>query len=109
MDDKKINPRMLNTTDAAKYLGVGANLFRRNIRPYLAEVKIGKRPYFEIIELEHYIEEQKKKSIKPVKKYEERQKWERKERQDCSSAASIGTSKKQYAESLFAKALEQAR
>jgi len=101
--------RFLKTVEAAEYLGVTRRVFDTHIRPMLQEIKIGRSPYFELIDLENYIQELKQKSSKPVRRFEERTKWERKQRQACIKEANTGTLRKQYAASIFSKALEQVR
>ena len=99
--------RFLKITEAAEYLGVTRRVFDTHIRPMLTEMKIGRSPRFEVVDLEEYIQEQKLKSKKPIKKFEERQKWEKRQRQDSIKEVNTGTLRKQYAESIFTKALEQ--
>lgn len=97
--------RFLNITEAAEYLGVTRRVFDTHIRPMLTEMKIGRSPRFEVVDLEEYIQEQKLKSKKPIKKFEERQKWERRHRQDSTKEVKLGTSTNEYAASVYAKAV----
>ena len=105
-----IVPRFIRLRDAPQYLGMDKNRFNREVRPYVAVIRIGTQGIaFDRIDLDAWADEHKSRNGRPAA--ERSKPWDEistDECQDSSSVAESGTSTNSYTARAFAKALAQA-
>ena len=113
MDSAKsrpIIPRLIRLRDAPLYLGMDKNRFNREVRPYVALIRIGTQGIaFDRIDLDAWVDDHKSRNGRPAAKRSKP--WDEAsndECQDSSFGAESGTSIKSYTARAFAKALAQA-
>ena len=100
-------PRLVRVRDAPAFFGMNKNLFNREVRPRLTEIRIGKQGRaFDRLEMEAAAEEYMSRNGRPAA--ERSKPWDKTEGecQDSSDVVESGTSTRSFTEREFAKALE---
>lgn len=81
-------PRLIRLRDAPLYLGLDKNVFNRDVRPGLAEIRHGRAVLFDRMELDAWADYTKSRCGRPP---ERRTKWQNEERQVSANAEESGT------------------
>ena len=103
-----IPPRLIRLRDAPSYLGMERRCFKKNVRPLLTVLKIGKQGIaFDRLDLDKWVDYYKNRSERPANKRLEL--WDAKKRQDSTDVEITGISTNKFADKEFAKALELLR
>lgn len=97
--------RLIRHRDAPGYLGMDKNRFRREVKPYLVVIPIGKRGIaYDRIDLDAWADDYKRRNGRPAQLKGDT-KWGVEERQDSSKGAVSGTSISGSTEPEFAEVL----
>ncbi len=105
MDQNKTLPRLIRFKEAPAYLGMNRNRFNEEVRPYIAEIRMGIQGVaFDRLDLDAWVEQYKHCNGRPALR---RSVWDEEECQDSPKEARSGTSTKKSTELEFAKALER--
>src|SRR5271169_3594328 len=103
------SPRFIRMRDAPSYLGMDKNRFNREVRPRLAEIRIGTQGVaFDRLDLDSWADDYKSRNGHPAAQPEREKLWETKERRVSPNEVGSGTSISSSEEHAFARALEQA-
>jgi predicted DNA-binding transcriptional regulator AlpA len=102
----EITPRIIRFRDAPRYLGMDRNRFNAEVRPYVAEVPIGKQGVgFDRLELDAWFEDYMSRNGRPARKGAFT--WDANEYPASSSEEGSGMSTNASAGGEFARALVQ--
>ncbi len=82
--------RLYRLKDAPSYLGIDRNVFNRDVRPELSEIRHGKAVLFDRLELDAWADYKKSRAGRPPQR---RAKWQEKERQDSANVEASGISR----------------
>lgn len=105
-----MNARLIRHRDAPGYLGMDKNKFRREVKPYVTVIPLGKRAVaYDRLDLDAWADQYKRRNGRPAQISLEVEVWGEEERQVSSNAGKSGTSIKRSTESEFAKALALTR
>ena len=98
-------PRLLRMKDVLIYLGMNRALFNKEVRPYIASMRLGTQTVsFDRLDLDAWVEHYKRSNGCPALRS---QAWDKEKCQDFPKEMKSGTSTKKSTESAFTKALEQ--
>jgi hypothetical protein len=98
-------PRLIRLRDAPEYVGMDRNRFKKEVKPFLIIIPIGKKGIaFDRLDLDAWVDHYKHRNGRPAR---ERRNiaWDTKKCQDSSNDAASGTSTKLSTESGFQAAL----
>ena len=99
-------PRLIRFRDAPRYLGMDRNRFNAEVRPYVAEIRVGKQGVgFDRLELDAWFDDYKSRNGRPARKGENT--WDAREYQASSCGPGSGMSTNASAGGEFARALKQ--
>jgi hypothetical protein len=102
-----LQPRVVRFKDAPGYLGMDRNRFNEEVRPFVAEVPMGKQGVaFDRLDLDAWFEEYKNRNGRPGQPKGELT-WDVKERQGSLKGPVSGISTKKPTDGAFAKAVKQ--
>ena len=102
-----LQPRVIRFKDAPGYLGMNRNRFNAEVRPFIAEVPMGKQGVaFDRLDLDDWFDDYKSRNGRPGQPKGERL-WDAKERQGSSKELVTGISTSKSTDGVFAKAVEQ--
>jgi hypothetical protein len=105
----RLLPRFVRFRDAPAFFGMNKNLFNREVRPRLTEIRIGRQGRaFDRLEMEATAEEYRSRNGRPAAARSKP--WDKTEGecQDSNDVVESGTSTRLSTERAFAKALEHA-
>jgi hypothetical protein len=106
---ERLLSRFVRFRDAPAFFGMNKNLFNREVRPHLTEIRIGRQGRaFDRLEMEASAEEYRSRNGRPAAARSKP--WDKTEGecQDSSDVVECGTSTRLSTERAFAKALEHA-
>ena len=99
-------PRILRFRDAPRYLGMDRNRFNAAVRPWVAEIPIGKQGIgFDRLELDAWVDDYKSRNGRPARKGGFS--WDANEYPASSCGPASGTSTNVSSGEEFARALAQ--
>src|SRR5579864_4219651 len=102
-----MQPRLIRLRDAPVYLGMDRNRFRKEVKPNLIAIRIGKQGIaFDRLDLDAWVDHYKQRNGRPVS-VNRRQLWDENTYQGSKKLAARGTSIKGSTANDFVKALEQ--